>query len=170
MQEMDDLLVCFDCDLCVFGKLKSRLPIVDSAEDDFLMACIRRVVILDAFWSRARSTVVNANTPRARERIQMSNDLGFNPPFKEPGPLPSHDHVVYRLAILMVSKSVQSGRDSETHVQWDMIRKFKSTHSNQSRSAKRANQSSLSLADYKGSRISYEECGSIWFQRFTPGC
>jgi hypothetical protein len=167
----DDLLVCFECDFCVFGKLKSRLPMADSSEDDFLMACIRRV-ILDAFWSRARSTV-NANTSRAREMVRMSHDLGFNPPFEEPGPLPSHDHVGYRLAILMVAKSVKSGRHSETHVQWDTIRKFKSTHSNQSRSAKRANQSSLSLANYKGSnydRISHEECGSIWFQRFTTGC
>ena len=167
----DDLLVAFECDFCVFGKVKGRVPLPELPSDSFLMACIRRV-ILDAFWSRARSTVI-ANTTRAREMIQMSWDLGFDPPFEDPGPLPSHDHVGYRLAILMVAKSIKTGRHSDSHVQWDTIRKFKSTHSNQSRSAKRANQSTLCLADYKGSvydRISHEECGSMWFQRFTTGC
>ena len=135
------------------------------------MACIRRV-ILDAFWSRARSAV-NTNTSRLREMVNLSQSLGFDPPVEDPGPFPSHDHVGYKVAILMVAKSNQAGRHSETHQQWDTIRKFKTTQSNQSRAGKRANESTLSLADYKGStydRISSEPCGSIWFQRFSAGC
>ena len=167
----DDLLVAFECDVCVFSKVTGRLPNEGIEKDTFLMSCIRRI-ILDAFWSRARSTV-NTNTSRLRDMIHMSQDLGFDPPVSDPGPFPAHDHVGYRVAILMVAKSCQTGRHSGTHQQWDTIRKFKSTHSNQSRAGRIANQSTLSLADYKGStydRLSTEECGSIWFQRFSAGC
>ena len=120
----DDLLVPFECDFCVFSKLTGQCyPGVDNFSDTNLMACIRQV-ILDAFWSRARSTVAS-NTRTIREMIALSDSLGFDPPFEPPGPfLPAHDHCGYRTAILMVSKSTQPGRHSESHIQWDTIRKF----------------------------------------------
>ena len=77
----DDLLVAFECDTCVFAKVVGRLPVVTFEKDIFLMACIRRV-ILDAFWSRARSTV-NTNTSRLREMITLSQSLGFEPPVED---------------------------------------------------------------------------------------
>jgi hypothetical protein len=61
----DNLMVPFECDFCVFGKLFDRAPDMANNKDGFAMGCIRRV-ILDAFWSRARSTV-DANTAKTRE-------------------------------------------------------------------------------------------------------
>jgi hypothetical protein len=56
----DDLLVPFECDFCIFCKVTGRVCTPDTMpSDDHLMSCIRRVV-LDSFWSRARSTVAAA--------------------------------------------------------------------------------------------------------------
>ena len=168
----DDLLVPFECDFCVFIKITGRLYKKQGARsDDYLMSCIRRV-ILDAFWSRARSTVAS-NIRTFREMMDLALVMGFEPPYEVPGPLPAHDHCGYRVAILMVAKSARPGRHSDSHIQWDTIRKFRSTASNQSRSSRAANFESWSLSDYKGTgydRLSSESCGSMWFHRFAAGC
>ena len=171
-REGDDLLVPFECDFCVFAKLTGRLFGREAVDSDvFLMSCIRRV-ILDAFWSRSRSTVVN-NTRLFREMMTLSQQLGFEPPYEAPGPLPGFDHCGYRVAILMIVKSLKTGRNASSHIQWDTIRRYRSTYSNQSRAGKEANEFPLSLSDYKGTgydRLTSEKCGSMWFHRFSTGC
>ena len=167
----DNLMVSFECDFCVFAKVTGRLSELNNEKDLHLLGCIRRV-ILDAFWSRARGTVV-ANAGRFREMMSLSAGLGFEPPYDPPGPRPSFDHCGNKVAILMVEKSLHAGRHSEKYTQFDTIRKIKSTHSNQSRGGKTANSISLAMTDSKGSgydRFSTEVCGSLWFQRFVLGC
>ena len=83
----DHLITSFECDLCIFVKLKNRYPIATSDQDKRLAACIRRV-ILDAFWSRASSTVAN-NLRLAKKMISLSDTVGLSPPFVSRGPLPS---------------------------------------------------------------------------------
>jgi hypothetical protein len=167
----DDLMISFECDFCVFSKVSGRLVNLESISDVHLMGCIRRV-ILDAFWSRARQTV-STNANRFREMMMLSLEMGFEPPYDPPGPLPSFDHCGYKIAILMVGKSLQPGRHCNGYTQWDTIRKFKSTHSNQSRGGRTANTRTMTMTDSRGSgydRFSTEICGSLWFQRFSLGC
>lgn len=167
----DDLLVSFECDICIFAKIYSRLPDSGVDNDKFVLGCIRRAN-LDAFWSRARSTVTS-NTVRFREMVNMSNRLGFEPPYSDPGPLPGYDHCGYRVAVLMLTKSLKSGRYSDTHSQWDTIRKFRSTFSNQIRASRVSNSTTMTLADNKGlgyQRLTTDPCGSLWFNRFMTGC
>ena len=52
----DHLLTPFECDRCIFAKLKSRLPFNEAPKDKLLLAVIRRIN-LDALWSRESSTV-----------------------------------------------------------------------------------------------------------------
>ena len=67
----DDLMVYqFECDWCVFLKLKKKLPDLTIATDVLLMACIRRAT-LDAFWSRAGSTV-NGQATLVQKGIALS--------------------------------------------------------------------------------------------------
>lgn len=167
----DDLLVSFECDDCIFFKLYSRDPDINCDKDLFALACIRRIV-LDAFWSRARTTV-ESNTAKIREGLRISNRLGLQGPYLNPGPLPQGDHCGYEVALQMVVASLGSGRYSDTHKQWDTIRKLRSSYSNQVRAAKDANSNVLTIADDKGSsyqRIARDPCGSLWFQRFMLGC
>lgn len=167
----DDLLVAFECDFCVFRKVYGRPPNETLELDRFGMGCIRRVV-LDSFWSRSRSTV-NSNTYRYREIIRMYRSLGFEPPYSPPGPLPPHDHCGYKIAILMVAKSLEPGRHSATHMQWDTVRKIRASYSNQIRASAVSNSTTLTLSDNKGSgyeRVTVDPCGSLWFNRFMTGC
>ena len=168
----DDLMCPFECDNCVFGKLYDHEPnVIGSSQDAFAMACIRRV-ILDAFWSRARPTVT-ANALKVREGLRISERMGMKGPYENPGPLPSFDHCGYEVAIQMVASSLEKGRYSESHKQWDTIRRLRSCYSNQIRAAKEANSNPIVLADTSGKlyqRIARDACGSLWFARFAEGC
>ena len=167
----DDLLVSFECDFCIFGKLFDHKPDPSNAKDKFALACIRRIN-LDAFWSRARSTV-EANTAKMREGLAISESMGMRGTPKPPGPLPSFDHVGYEVAIQMVVSSLGKGRYSGSHKQWDTIRRFRACFSNQVRAAAEANSLCLVLADNAGGsyqRLAMDPCGSLWFQRFMLGC
>ncbi|KAI2491132.1 hypothetical protein MHU86_23418 [Fragilaria crotonensis] len=167
----DDLMVSFECDMCIFGKLFARPPETENEKDNFSLRCIRRIN-LDAFWSRARTTV-ESNAAKVREGLKISDMLGLQGPYLDPGPLPNHDHCGYQVALQIVVSSLGGGRYSDSHKQWDTIRRFRSCFSNQVRSARDANFTPLVLADGKGAgfqRIAVDPCGSLWFQRFMLGC
>jgi hypothetical protein len=167
----DDLMVSFECDVCIFRKLYARDSNPRDQEDVFAMSCIRRIN-LDAFWSRARATV-ESNATKIREGLRISRSLGLSGPYLSPGPLPMDDHCGYEVAMQMVASSLESGRYSGSHKQWDTIRKLRSSYSNQVRASRSANSHTLSLADDTGTsyqRIALDPCGSLWFQRFMLGC
>jgi hypothetical protein len=167
----DNLMVPFECDFCVFGKLFDHVPNMSNGKDVFALACIRRV-ILDAFWSRARSTV-DSNTAKAREALTLSRGMGMRGAAEAPGPLPPFDHCGYEVAIQIVVSSLGAGRYSKTHKQWDTVRRLRSSYSNQVRAAAEANSNPMVLTDADGKsyqRIGRDACGSLWFQRFTLGC
>lgn len=167
----DHLMVQFECDLCVFHKLKRRNPFQGSHQDDLLLGCIRRV-IMDAFWSRAASTVKNQAT-KVEQGIRLSKRVGLDGPYLEQGPLPYYDHCGYEVAIQMVLQSREAGKHSGKYQQWDTIRKLRTAYSNQVRAAAVANRSALSIGDDAGKsymRIGEDPCASLWFQRFTIGC
>ena len=54
----DHLITPFQCDICVFRRIKGMDPDVNSHSDTLTLSYIRRAN-LDAFWSRARGTIKN---------------------------------------------------------------------------------------------------------------
>ena len=72
-------MVTFECDLCVFRKVKERDPIEGNLKDDMTQVCIRRI-ILDAFWSRASSTVTG-NAGSVDECLKICGELGISDPY-----------------------------------------------------------------------------------------
>jgi hypothetical protein len=99
----DHMLVPFECDLCIFRKLKSRNPLPGNQQDTLLMACLRRAN-LDAFWSRAKSTVLT-NRDKVAFAIRMSAAGGLLGPYESDGPLPEEDHCGYEVAFEMLLHS-----------------------------------------------------------------
>ena len=167
----DHALVPFECDLCVFRKLTRRNgPNSKNPQDQLLSALIRRVN-LDAFWSRASSTV-KGNAARLRKGIALSAMVGLEGPYIHEGPLPGHDHCGYEVAIQMVLHSRQSGVNSADHLQMETIRKLRSAFGNQVRSSPQSTRESLSLGDQRGNyqRLGKDPSGSFWFSRFYSGC
>jgi hypothetical protein len=113
----DDLMVQFECNFCVFFKLYLRKLVDSSPTDQLAMACIRRM-ILDAFWSRARSTVED-QARKVRHLVNLAKQVGMpSPGFESPGPLPAGDHCGYRVTFFSVLDSLQPGKYSDTHKQW----------------------------------------------------
>ena len=167
----DDLMTQFECDVCVFRKLYHREANPHSEPDRLAEACIRRV-LLDAFWSRASSTVTQ-NASKLREALSLSRRLGLMGPYAEPGPLPPKDHCGYEVAMQIVLSSPDPGRHSPDYKQWDTIRRIRTVFSNQSRASRVANAYVSSLSDMDGknyTRITKEVCCSLWFARFARGC
>jgi hypothetical protein len=166
----DHLMVAFECDLCVFRKLFGRNPI-DQAKDNKAVATIRRM-ILDAFWSRASSTV-RANAKVIQKGCELSGKLGLDPPYLEPGPLPNFDHCGYGVALQMLLASQEPGRYSTAYKQFDTIRRLKTGYGNQVRASGQANSVVTAIGDSDGKsyqRVCSDPCASIWFGRFVTGC
>ena len=167
----DHFYVPFECDLCVFRKIKSRDPLKDNEHDLQVLYAIRRI-ILDGFWSRATGTV-EPNARRLNSMMNLANEYGFWAPIAEPGPLPSFDHCGYRVAVLMVLESLKPGRYASTHKQWETIRKIRTTFSSHFRASADANASVRAFGTEDGkpvSRLSTDPCDSRWFTVFTHGC
>jgi hypothetical protein len=163
-------MVPFECDLCVFRKLRKHTPDPLSPEDELLMACIRRVN-LDAFWSRAKGTVLG-NRDKLADGLKLSETVGLKGPYESDGAFPEWDHCGYEVAIQMVLASRRKGVYCVDRLQFDTIRKLRSCYSNQCRASASANRTAISLGDQKGKyvRFSTDVCASFWFYRFLEGC
>ena len=148
----DDLLVSFECDFCIFSKLYRRLSyeMEGSDTDEFAMACIRRVV-LDFFWSRAKS-IVSFNTYLLRSTMRFPSGLlgPVDGPYGNPGSDPDFGNCGNLVAMQMVAASLSQGRYSPSYKQWDTICRVKSVYSNHYRSTSKANSAIMSMVSNKG--------------------
>jgi hypothetical protein len=94
----DHLMLSFECDLCIFRKLRDQHQTDPQSQvDTCLMLTIRRMN-LDAVWSRATSTVVG-NAGVVARGLRHSASLGLTGPYLAMGPLPYHDHCGYEVAL-----------------------------------------------------------------------
>jgi hypothetical protein len=129
----DHFMAPFECDLCVFRKLKKSDPTSGDQQDDLLQACIRRMN-LDDFWSRTKD-MVNGNRDKLADTLTLSNLVGLRGPCVHDGPYPDYDHCSYEVTIDMLLMSRRPGRNSKSHLQFDTIRKLQSAYGNQVRSS-----------------------------------
>jgi hypothetical protein len=169
-REGDSLVCPFECDLCVFRKMKGLSPQSGNIQDDLVLGCIRRAN-LDVFWSRATDTV-KGNFDNVKRIQGISQALGLDGPFESHGPLPGYDHCGYEMAVAMLMASRRKGRYSKDHLQWETLRKYSTAYANFMRASNAATQATMALVDEKGNytRFSTDPCGSFWFSRFKEGC
>ena len=80
----DHLMIPFECDLCIFRKLRGTDPEASSSQDILLETCIRRMN-LDAFWSRAKSTVYQ-NKRQLMNSLELSVMVGLQGSYEHAGP------------------------------------------------------------------------------------
>jgi hypothetical protein len=96
-----------------FSKRNGYYPAVSRDKDRKAQATIRRM-FLDAFWSRAMSTV-EANAKVIQRGYILSASIGLDPPYLAPGPLPSFDHCGKGVAIQMLLASQEPGHYSTVY-------------------------------------------------------
>jgi hypothetical protein len=100
----DHLMISFECDLCIFRKLRDQsAPDLTNSIDSLLMLSIRRMN-LDALWSRATSTV-EGNAGVVARGLRHSKLLGLTGPYLATGPLPYYDHCGYEVALQLLTDS-----------------------------------------------------------------
>ena len=141
-------MFAFECDFCVFRKLKRREPIPLNATDEWLLIAIRRIN-LDACWARAEGTVTG-NAGQLSTGLKRSAEFGLTGPYLKTGPLPDYDHCGYEVALQMVSESRQQGRYSTSHKQRDAVRKLRTAYSNQVRASASSNSFPMALEGKDG--------------------
>ena len=108
----DHLMVPFECDLCIFRKLRGTDPGTNSSQDHLLEKCIRRIN-LDAFWSRARSTVYQ-NKRQLLNSLDLSSMVGLQGSYEHMGPYELDDHCGYEVAITILLYSLKKGKHDKT--------------------------------------------------------
>jgi hypothetical protein len=169
----DNLLVSFQCDLCVFRTVTGRKTPTDSAKDKLLLACIRRC-ILDSFWAREPGTATSTLNG-INNIIRDSLELGIKPPCPARYPLPREDIYGYGVALLMVFDSLKSGNYSKKYKQFESIRKIRTHCSNlwDAMAHESVGRPTLCLLTADKSRMSETTTSptqSRWFRRFVRGC
>jgi len=123
----DFLHYSFQCDLCWFRNIKFRSPSASSQSDQRLMKYIRRVN-LDGMWSREPGTVRSIRL-NLEKMIKYCKDLGFDPTLPELGPWPVADKVGFQVALAQLRFSQERGNNELTHLQFDTIRKIRTSYS-----------------------------------------
>jgi hypothetical protein len=124
----DHLLCPSQCNLCQFHNFQHRNPLPGDPRDSLLLCCICRSY-LDAMWGREPHTV-QATLHPAKQMLSQWHVLGLCPAFPAFRPFSVDDSFGLRVAIAMLLKSLEPGRHSGTHQQFETIRKLWAGFSN----------------------------------------
>ena len=168
-REGDHLLCAFQCDVCHFVNMQRRLPDSEKTSDELLLTCIRRA-ILDAFWSRERSTV-GQNRREGVRYVGICEALGLSPDEAYPrrGPFKVEDGMGMKLACGMLLRSLNAGKNAKT-IQFDTMRKLRSHMSNYSHACPDGVGATFVGEDSNASTLSHAVTNTPWFRRFIRGC
>ena len=158
----DSILIPFECDTCIFRKLRGTNPNVRSPTDKYLLSCIRRMN-LDTFWSSSEGTV-RGNRYKINKMLKFSQSVGLKGSFIHEGPLPPHDYCGYEVAVNMLLYSRNPGTRAGDHLQYDTIRKFQSTFGNFLRASPQSASRTMALLDNKGRY----KCGGLLHLTLVP--
>ena len=98
-------MVPFECDLCIFRKLRGTDPGTNSGQDHLLEKDFR-IINLDAFWSRASSTVYQ-NKRQLINSVEMSSMVGLQGSYEHTCSYDLEDHCGYEVAITILLYSLK---------------------------------------------------------------
>jgi hypothetical protein len=162
----DHLFCPFECDYCLFYKLKGLEPDLARPDDALFMAYVRRAN-LDAFWCRRPSTV-NALRRLFLEQAEAGEYFGFQM-FDPLGPfLPSYDSGI-RAALGLLLKGQGAGRH-EANPKFSTVRKARAVHTNVHQTAASSIQGAMVWRSDKTRFVAtVAPTDSPWFVNFMAG-
>ena len=125
----DGLLAPFQCESCWFVNIYGRLPQPEeSYGDKCVIACLRRAN-LDVFWSRESSTTKSV-VGYLREIVRRAKTAGRMVPLEPFEPWGVEDRQGVGIAIMMLEKSLEKGRNSAKFIQFGTTRQLRGAASN----------------------------------------
>ena len=163
----DAAMVPFQCDYCHFRNVMGRNPVLGNRADDESLWLIRRAN-LDAFWSRTSNTVAT-NLRNLQNFKQIGGQLGLNL-LPETGPFPLRDDFGMGVAMIVLKKSLQPGRNGK-FVQFNTVRRLRTAYGNFWRASVESPTSALVSSMEDGKKFVASDCptDSFWYSRFTRG-
>lgn len=168
----DGDMICapFQCEECWFINLMKRKSCDWSLGDKRILGYIRRVN-LDVFWSREKSTV-RSNLGSLRKGYRLSKELGMPPIAFRQGPWKVADGQGMQIAIEVLRASQEKGRNDETYVQFDSIRKIRTAYSNLFESSLGGARTSRTFKGGYGKTfaLTSSPTDSLLFRMFMKGC
>ena len=103
--------------------------------------------------------------------LKFSKNVGLDGPFWSNSPYPRHDHCGYELEIATLQYSRKAGKQTDTHTQFDTVRKLRSAYRNWARTTPESSSGSwvVNKIDGRASRLSKDLSVSLWYYRFSLG-
>lgn len=162
----DHLMTPFQCELCHYRNIFGEEPDYQVAKVRELTEFFRRAS-LDAFWSRASSTV-KGNLSEGKRSQRFADRFGIPSLAPPMGPFPLSDSMGMAVAAAILDRSMDRGI-TEEFVQWETFRGMRSFVTNVSQAGV-AGLSDVVAAHGRNSMwISGVVTHSFWFTRFMDG-
>ena len=159
----------FQCDKCWFVNIYGRVPGKESLSDVNVLAIIRRAN-LDIFWSREYRTA-KAIVGSLKEIVRRAMEAGRPVPLDKMDPWPMGDTEGMGMALMMLEKSLEKGRNDSSYMQYDTCRKLRSAAFNVFSATSSGNKTRYAMKSKDG-RVSHLFQGStqsLLMERFTLG-
>ena len=161
----------FQCDDCWFWNLGRRSPDRSNPTDTTMLLRLIRRANLDIMWSRESSTVTSTfRDMMTSARIQL--DLGMLPVGTDQGPWPVGDFTGMGIAVTMLRRSLDVGRNNSAYLQFDSIRKLRSAARNTHLNSVVGAAATQAFMGEKGKifRLASDPTYSQLFTKFIHGC
>ena len=156
----------FQCEMCHFRNIYNRNPVYLNPVDLEALAFFRRAS-LDAFWSRATSTV-KENLNEGKRGQRFADRMGVLCLVPEMGPFPLSDSMGMMVAASILDRSLDPGI-TEKYVQWDTFRGARSFVTNATQAGVGGLSSTVGAYEKNRMWISDVVTHSFWFSRFMSG-
>ena len=163
----DNFLCPFQCDLCHFRNVTGRNPGLKPENDRKLLIGLRRAN-LDAFWSRAPSTVLNNTRGLKKLWTIGTQTLGLEKVLPEMGPFPLEDTWGMHMATIILIRSLDKGIYQDT-IQFETARKLRSVYSNCWGASVHTLTQGVMARDTMKTYVTSCPTYSLWFERFIKG-
>jgi hypothetical protein len=159
----------FQCEHCWFFNLHQREPSIRSTLDQEELYLIKRVN-LDMFWSRAKSTV-DGHRSRIKRLLKEAFARGRPAPFELCPPWKIEDGQGMGIALLMLTQSLEPGRNDVAYTQFDTCRNNRSIASNIYAASSRVQEERNVLKSRKGEtyHLHSDPMQSVLMERFVVG-
>lgn len=158
----------FQCEVCWIRNLEGRDVLPGGRDEGYLMT-LRRAN-LDAMAGKAKSTI-SKHVAEVKMMVKNSLRVGKTPTLPPRGPFPLKDEFGMGLAVDMLQRSITSVGKIEKFIQFETVRKTRSTYSSLWQSSPDGIAEGASFAIRAG-KIQLTSCPSqsVWFSNFIRGC
>jgi hypothetical protein len=163
----DNFMCPFQCDLCHFRNITGRNPGSNYGCDLLLLVAIRRAV-LDSFWARAESTVVNNFRDLKKFKTIGKDKFGLDTILPEMGPFPLEDTWGMGVAVVILERSMDKGVYKDT-LQFQTARKLRSVFSNAWGASVHSMTRGVMARDTMKTFVTKCPTYCLWFERFVKG-